>query len=108
MDKKARKFFTIYRALHPRPDGGRGILSIEECSIIETHSLVNYIDDSNEKVLNAVLFEGIFDGNYIGMDKSRLREESFSGAQKGDDRSWLRLKKGKLKKETEGLITAAH
>ena len=27
------------------------------------------------RVLNAVLFEGIFNGNYIGMDKSRLREE---------------------------------
>ena len=69
------------------------------------------------RVLNAVLFEGIFNGNYIGMDKSRLREEEtplkplhgqFLGAQKGDDKSWLRLKKGKLKKETEGLITAAH
>ena len=38
MDEKTRTLFTIYRALHPRPDAGRGILSIEECSIIKTNS----------------------------------------------------------------------
>ena len=54
MDKKTRKLFTIYRALHPQADfdklylkrseGGRGLLSIEECVIIETNSLVNYTE----------------------------------------------------------------
>ena len=131
MDRKTRKLFTIYRALHPQADvdrlylkrseGGRGLLSIEECVIIETNSLVNYIKESNEKVLNAVLFEGILDGNYVGVDKSRLREERhqrylakplhgqfFRSTQKDrDDKSWLWLKNGKLKKETEGLIIAA-
>ena len=77
--------------------------------------------ESNEKVLNAVLFEGILDGNYVGMDKSRLREERpqrylakplhgqfFRSTEKVRDyKSWLWLKNGKLKKETEGLIIAA-
>ena len=72
-------------------------------------------------MLNAVLFEGILDGNYVGVDKSRLREERhqrylakplhgqfFRSTEKGrDDKSWLWLKNGKLKKETEGLIIAA-
>ena len=41
IDKKARKLFTIYGALHPKSDvdrlyiprkeGGRGLISIEEC-----------------------------------------------------------------------------
>ena len=123
--------FTIYRALHSQADvdrlylkiseGGRGLLVIEKCVIIETNSLVNYIKESNEKVLNAVLFEGILDGNNVGVDKSRLREEKhqrylakplhgqfFRNPEKGrDDKSWIWLKNGKLKKETEGLITAA-
>ena len=131
MDRKTRKLFTTYRALHPQADvdrlylirseGGRGLLNIEECVIIETNSLVNYIKESNEKVLNAVLFERILDGNYVGVDKSRLREERhqrylakplhgqfFRSTEKGrDDKSWLWLKNGKLKKETEGLIIAA-
>ena len=131
MDRKTRKVFTIYRALHPQADvdrlylkrseGGRGLLSIEECVIIETNSLVNYIKESNEKMLNAVLFEGIREGNYVGVDKSRFREERhqrylakplnglfFRSTQKGrDDKSWLWLKNGKHKKETEGLIIAA-
>ena len=127
MDRKTRKLFSIYRALHPQADvdrlylkrseGGRGLLSIEECVIIETNSLVNYIKESNEKVLNAVLFEGILDGNYVGVDKSRLREERRqrylakplhrSTEKNRDDKSWLWLKNGKLKKETEGLIIAA-
>ena len=60
MDRKTRKLFTIYGALHPQADvdrlylkcseGGTGLLSIEECVIIETNSLVNYIKESNEKV----------------------------------------------------------
>ena len=126
MDRKNRKLFTIYRALHPQadvdrlylkcPDGGRGLLSIEECVIIETKSLVNYIKGSNEKVLNAVLFEGILNKNYVGMDKSRIGEERhqrylakplhgqlFSSTEKDrDDKSWLWLKKGNLKKRQKG------
>ena len=41
MDKKTRKLFTIYGALHPKSDvdrlyitrkeGGRGVISIEDC-----------------------------------------------------------------------------
>ena len=86
-----------------------------------TNSLVNYIEESNKKVLNAVLFEGILDGNYVGVDKSRLREERhqrylakplhgqfFRSTEKDrDDKSWLWLRNGKLKKETEGVIIAA-
>ncbi len=36
-------------------------MSIEECVILETNSLVNYIKESDEKMLNAVRMEGILD-----------------------------------------------
>ena len=64
---------------------------------------------------------GDLDGNYVAADNSRLREERHqrylakplhgqffrSTENDRDDKSWLWLKDGKLKKETEGLITAA-
>ena len=55
--------------------GGIGLMSIEECVILQTNSLVNYIKESDEKMLNAVRMKGILDERYVGLDKSVLREE---------------------------------
>ena len=53
MDRKTRKLLTINRALHPQADvdrlylkrseGGRGMIGVEDCVIVETNSLMSYI-----------------------------------------------------------------
>ncbi len=73
LDRKTRKLLNIYRALHPQSDvdrlywkraeGGRGLLSVEECVKIEQTSIGYYISNSNERLLAEVGREGIvFDG----------------------------------------------
>ncbi len=130
VDRKTRKLLTIYRALHPQADvdrlyikrghGGRGMLSIEECVMVETNSLSRYIQTCREKALNAVRLEQILK-NDNGRDKITCEEERKqrllakplhgqffrSTEEESHPRSWNWLKKGWLKKETEGLLTAA-
>ena len=130
VDRKTRKLLTIYRALHPQADvdrlyikrghGGRGMLSIEECVMVETNSLSRYIQTCREKALNAVRLEQILK-NDNGRDKITCEEERKqrllakplhgqffrSTEEESHPRSWNWLKKGWLKKETEGLLTTA-
>ena len=82
---------------------------------IETNSLMSYIKQhANEKALKAVAREQVLKVRREGMDKKSLREERrekylakplhgqfFRGTENRDGRSWERLKRGKLKKETE-------
>ena len=128
MDWKTRKLLTINRALHPQADvyrlylkrseRGRGMIGVEDCVTIETNSLMCYIKQhANEKVLKAVAREQVL---REGMDKKSLTEERrekylakplhgqfFRDTENRDERSWEWLKRGKLKKETEGLLFAA-
>ena len=60
---------TIYRALHPqgdvdrlyfkRSEGGRGMISIEECVNAGTNSLNRYREGCQEKMLIAVRKEEV-------------------------------------------------
>ena len=47
-------------------------MSIGECVILKTNSLVNYIKESDEKMLNAVRMERILDERYVGLDRTSL------------------------------------
>ena len=131
MDRKTRKLLTINRALQPQADvdrlylkrseGGRGMIGVEDCVTIETNSLMSYIKQhANEKALKAVAREQVLKVRREGMDKKSLREERcekylakplhgqfFRGTENRDERSWEWLKRGKLKKETEGLLFVA-
>ena len=59
-----RKLLTIYRALHPqadvdrlyykRADGGRGLISVEDCVEIQVNSLYSYVERRKEPLLKAV------------------------------------------------------
>ena len=66
IDRKTRKLFTICQALHPRSDvdrlyiprkeGGRGLISIEDCiELVEinTRSLEVYVHGSEERLTQA-------------------------------------------------------
>ena len=61
---------SMYRALHPkadvdglylkRVDGGRGMISVEDCVNIEVLNLHKYVTESLEAALQAVQQEEIF------------------------------------------------
>ena len=65
MDRKTRKLLTSFRALHPQADvdrlymktseGGRGMISIEECVNVETDCLNKYL----ARMLKAVFKEEV-------------------------------------------------
>ena len=116
------------KALHPqgdvdrlyvkRSEGGRGLLSVEDCVNIEVGSLFKYVVTSSERLLQAVTDEKILDE---GVTKQSIRAERLTRYRnkalhrqflKGteevrDPDSWDWLKRGTIKKETEGLLTAA-
>ena len=131
MGRKTRKVLTIYRALHPEADvyrlyfsrskGERGVMSVEECVAIETKSLSEYVSKSKEQALCAVSQEGVFKIKDSSMDKTAFQEQRcerfvakplhgqfFRATEEDrDERTWDWLRKGRLKRETEGLVTAA-
>lgn len=67
--RKNWKTMTMHTALHPQADvdrlyiprnnGGRGMISFEDCMKMETESLKKYVENSNERLLKTVEGEGI-------------------------------------------------
>ena len=63
IDRKTRKLFTIYGALHPksnvgklyipRKEGGRGLISIEDCVELAIRGLNGYVHGSQERLIQA-------------------------------------------------------
>ena len=64
LDRTTRKTLTMYGAFHPksdidrlyvkRRDGGRGLISIEDCVRSEENNLGLYVRDSEENLLKGV------------------------------------------------------
>ena len=122
---------TIYCALHPqanvdrlyvkRPKGGRGMISIEECVNVEVNNLNKYIQDSQERMLKAVDKEKRKKEKDPGKDtilyseehvqrycEKPLHRQSVTGAEQiRHQKTWEWIKRGKLKKESEGFLMAA-
>ena len=128
IDRKTRKLMNMHRALHPQADvdrlyikraeGGRGMISVEDCVEIETNSLHQYIIESKEKLLKGVKDEGILGEGMSKEDVAEKRKNQYkekplhgqyvrSTEEIRDDKSWNWLKRGALKKETEGTLMAA-
>ena len=133
MDRKTRKMLTIYRAMHPRSDvdrlywkrseGGRGLQSIRDTVKVEKASLGFYLEGTDEtllkEVLNENLYETVTDPKIVKEKIIKTRKDSYEGKNlhsalfkksqecRDNKDSWLWLKKGYLKKETEGTILAA-
>ena len=63
IDRKTRKLFIIYEALHPKSDvdrlyiprkeGGRGLISIEDCVELAIKGLEVYVHRSEERLIQA-------------------------------------------------------
>ena len=133
IDRKTRKILTANRMYHPQSDvhrlylprkeGGRGLLSIEDCVTDEEKSLSLYAARSEEVLLKEVMKEEIVPQpteSVAAAKKLRKEERHFQWRDKQlhgkflrdtDDvrgtESWGWSRKGFLKKETEGLIFAA-
>ncbi len=96
-------------------------MGIEDIVDAEIMNLAEYVNNSEEVALRAVAQEGILKKNeeFKGMKAKReerkkkflekpLHGQFFRGTEKDrDEGSWEWLRKGTLKKETEGLLTAA-
>ena len=128
LDRKTRKLMTTYRALHPQADvdrlymkrenGGRGMIGIEDCVDMEMGNLKEYLENSEESMLKEVVEEGIVGSGRTKKDVLEKRgrnykEKALHGQfyrkteEDRDESSWDWLKRGKLKKETEGMLMAA-
>ena len=69
MDRKTRKVLNMYQALHPRSnvgrlylphsEGGKGLLSLEECVNAEKRSLGQYLKMNEDEWLRSAWEEGL-------------------------------------------------
>ena len=132
MDRRTRKILAINGDMHTRShvarlylsrkEGGRGLISIEECVKKETKSLHDYANESEEWMILAAMKEKVLYEEETAKDyHQRIQEEKTENWKgkplhgefmrqvdevMGED-SWRWLRNGFLKKETEGLILAA-
>ena len=130
IDTKTRKILAMNRALHirsnvdrlyiKRKEGGRGLMSVEECVRAEEAALEEYVLSSEEWMLKVVA-EGKEQGELQGDYKKRMdrdRKERLKGMplhgkffreveEVADPRSWQWLKGGYLDKKNESYICAA-
>ena len=130
MDTKTRKILAMNRALHirsnvdrlyiKRKEGGRGLMSVEECVRAEEAALEEYVLGSEEWMLKVVA-EGKVQGELQGDYKKRMgreRKERLKGMaihgkffreveEVADPRSWQWLRGGYLDKNNESYICAA-
>ena len=133
IDGKTRKLLTTNRSLHHRADvdrlywkknnDGKGLISVQECVRIEKTSLGFYLKEQEQQLLTKVVMQGVISDDENPKDvKTQLlqqRKESYALKRmhspfmrcteevRDDSNSWLWMKKGYLKKETQGLIMTA-
>ena len=79
----------MYRVLHPQAEvdrlyipnnnGGRGIVSVEDCAEMETESLEKYVENSNERLLKAVEGEAILGDGKTKKEILEKRRKNFMG-----------------------------
>lgn len=94
LDRKTRKYLTIFNALHtrdnvarsypPRKLGGRGLCSVEDCMELARFGLFNYIVKSEEELLVAARgteYDGIKSTNEFNQEKIDNRAEEVRGKE---------------------------
>ena len=130
IDRKIRKLFTIYGALHPKSDvvryiprkeGGRCLISIEDCVELAIIGLEVHIHGSEERLIQAARghkIDGLKAASVLKRSnkKKRLKdwEEKVLHGQYfrqtkevRSDQCWAWLKNRDLQRERESLIAAA-
>ena len=92
IDKKARKWFTIYGALHPKSDadrlyisrkrGGRGFISIEDCIELAIRGLEVHFHGNDKRLIQAAKgqkVDGLKAGSVLKRSKKEKRLEDWEG-----------------------------
>ena len=127
MDRKTRKFLTMYGAFPsksdvdrlylPRAMERRGLISCEGCVTSEENNLLWYIKHSTESLLVQVRNGKIVDATN-SVDKTEYKRNKINAGEQqwknkrvntktDKDKRWAWLKKGDLKPETEALFCTA-
>ena len=131
LDRRTRKLLTmnegfrprdcVKRLYVPRKEGGRGLISVEDCVNQAGTLLDAYVQSSEEKILKTVRRKGVENQETAASFKEKRRTENTQGwkemalyeqfarqsEDQRNDETWTWLKEGKLKRETESLIIAA-
>ena len=131
IDRKTRKLFTIYGALHPKSDvdrlyiprkeGGRGLMSIKDCVDLAIRGLEVYVHGCEERLIQAARgdkIDGLEAASVLKRSKTEKRLEDWEEKvlhsqyfrqtrEVRSDQCWAWLQNGDLKRETESLIVAA-
>ena len=122
MDQRTRKLMTMHKVLHPRDDvdrlyvprkeGGRGIASIKDIVIAFIQRLEDYIEKHEGGLITAIRNNTI-DNKMTKTKKQKLEGKQLHGRFKrlinniSHDKTWIWLRKGNFKRETESLLMAA-
>ena len=95
-----------------RQEGGRGLISIEDCVLMERNNLFHYVNESREQFLREVVKEEVVSEGMPKVEIRKRRQENlmnknlhsvfFVKTDFRDSRRWEWLKNGDLKKATEG------
>ncbi len=135
IDRTTRKNLTMYGAMHPKSDvdrlyvkrkeGGRGLISVEQCVRGEENSLGFYVPNSEEMLIRGVCASGTIrtDETVEKAEFKRSRAQKLKQKWRGkamygqfvremseevdQDKTWQWLAKGDLKVGTEALLCAA-
>ena len=131
IDRKTRKLFTIYGALRtksdvdrlyiPRKEGGRGLISIEDCVELAIRGLELYVRGSAEILIQAVRggkIDGLKAASVLKRSKKEERLEDWEKKvlrgqclrktkELRSDQCWAWLQNGDLNRVTESLVVAA-
>ena len=122
IDRKTRKLFTIYGALDPKSDlerlyiprkeGGRGLISIEDCVELAIRRLEMYVHGSEEILIQAVRGDKIDGLEAVSVLKRSKKEKRLEDWEEKvlhgkylrqtkkvrSDQCWAWLQNGDLKK----------
>ena len=131
IDRKTRKLFTIFGALHiksvvdrlyiPRKEGGRGLISTEDCVELAIRGLEVHVHETEERLILTARrdkIDGLETASVLKKSKKQKRLEDWEEnvlhgqylRQTKEVRSgqcWSWLQNGDLKRETENLIVVA-
>ena len=131
LDRKTRKLFTIYGALHstsdvdrlyiPKKEGGRGLISIEDCVELAIMGLKKYVHRSEERLIQAARGDKIDGFEVVSVLKRSKKEKRLEDwdekvlhghylrqtKEVRSDQCWAWLQDGDFKREAESLIVAA-
>ena len=125
IDQRTKKLMTIHKVLHPRDhvdrlyvsrkEGGRGLANIEDSVDASIQQLEDYIQNHDGRLIRAIRKDNdnTMDNRITITRKQKLEGKQLYGRIKrlinniSHDKTWIWLRKGNFKRETESRLIAA-